>query len=506
MGKKALFLLVILSFSFLCLSPVFSIITKGLQGGLSILRSREEWQLLGNSLFLGLVVSFLATLMGSFTGIVLFKCDIPFKVPLVLSLFVPIFLPPYIPAISWMDIIGANWIDNQWAGFLGSVLCLLNIYFPIPFGISMLFLASVNPRYEEAARLIYPQREVIKRITIPLVMPGFLLSFFLVFVLSVGNFNVPSLFRLKVYPVESFTVFSAFYDFERAIALSIPLVIIILMLFIPLSLFLLKKSCISLSLGFKNVSKGLDLGRFKWPIFAFLLLLSFVFCILPIGNIVFDSLSLDAYRLAISRGGDAIMRSLFYSFSSASIIAFFGFLIAYAKGFKIFPHLSVIDALFLFLFSLPGNCLALGFIDLWNREYTGMVYGSFMIIVLGFISRYAIFSSTIIYLWLSLIPKVLDEAARVFGVRVIKRILFIQVPLSKMGILASWMISFIFCFRDTDLVMPLYPPGLEPVTVRTFTLMANGRSDMIAALCTMTMVVPLLFLVLIYQVLRVKRS
>ena len=250
MGKKAFFLLVILSFLFLCLSPVFSIISKGLQGGLSILMSREEWQLLGNSLFLGLAVSFLATLMGSFTGIVLFKCDIPFKVPLALSLFVPIFLPPYIPAISWMDIIGANWIDNQWAGFFGSVLCLLNIYFPIPLGISMLFLASVNPRYEEAARLIYPQREVIKRITIPLVMPGFLLSFFLVFVLSVGNFNVPSLFRLKVYPVESFTVFSAFYDFERAIALSIPLVIIILVLFIPLFLFLLKKSCISFSLGF----------------------------------------------------------------------------------------------------------------------------------------------------------------------------------------------------------------------------------------------------------------
>ena len=220
---------------------------------------------------------------------------------------------------------------------------------------------------------------------------------------------------------------------------------------------------------------------------------------------MFDSLSLDAYRLAFSRGGDAIMRSLFYSFFSASVMAFFGFLIAYAKDFKIFPHLSVLDALLLFLFSLPGNCLALGFIDLWNREYTGMVYGSFMIIVLGFISRYAIFSSTIIYLWLSLIPKVLDEAARIFGVRVIKRILFIQVPLSKMGILASWMISFIFCFRDTDLVMPLYPPGLEPVTVRTFTLMANGRSDMIAALCTMTMVVPLLFLVLIYQAFRVRR-
>ena len=55
----------------------------------------------------------------------------------------------------------------------------------------------------------------------------------------------------------------------------------------------------------------------------------------------------------------------------------------------------------------------------------------------------------------------------------------------------SWLVAYIFCLRDTGISMLVYPPGSDPLTVRIFTLMANGEPAMIAALCVLLVVVSL---------------
>jgi iron(III) transport system permease protein len=45
------------------------------------------------------------------------------------------------------------------------------------------------------------------------------------------------------------------------------------------------------------------------------------------------------------------------------------------------------------------------------------------------------------------------------------------------------MVAYIFCLRDTGISMMVYPPGHDTLPVRIFTLMANGSSELIAALC-----------------------
>jgi iron(III) transport system permease protein len=56
------------------------------------------------------------------------------------------------------------------------------------------------------------------------------------------------------------------------------------------------------------------------------------------------------------------------------------------------------------------------------------------------------------------------------------------VPLHREGIALAWLLAFVFCLRDLELPVLYYPPGGEPLTVRLFTLEANGPEPVVAAL------------------------
>ncbi len=75
------------------------------------------------------------------------------------------------------------------------------------------------------------------------------------------------------------------------------------------------------------------------------------------------------------------------------------------------------------------------------------------------------------------------EAAAIAGSSWTARLTHITVPLARKGLLAAWLLAFLFCLRDTGLALVVYPPGRETLPVALFTLMANGRPALISALC-----------------------
>ena len=58
-------------------------------------------------------------------------------------------------------------------------------------------------------------------------------------------------------------------------------------------------------------------------------------------------------------------------------------------------------------------------------------------------------------------------------------------PVARPVLVAAWAITFIFCLRDVALPLLQAPPGLDTLTARTMTLMANGSAELIAALCVL---------------------
>src|SRR2546428_10955986 len=77
----------------------------------------------------------------------------------------------------------------------------------------------------------------------------------------------------------------------------------------------------------------------------------------------------------------------------------------------------------------------------------------------------------------------MEEAAAGVGAGWTRRLTTIIMPLTWKGLAAAWLLAFLFCFRDSGIAMVVYPPVGDTITVRLFTMMANGLPEVIAALC-----------------------
>src|SRR5260370_516852 len=67
---------------------------------------------------------------------------------------------------------------------------------------------------------------VLSGTAVPLIRPGGLRGAPLVFLWALGEFGVPTFLRYNVFSVESFTQFSAFYNFGAATAAAVPLALL----------------------------------------------------------------------------------------------------------------------------------------------------------------------------------------------------------------------------------------------------------------------------------------
>ena len=452
--------------------------------------------LISHSVALSLLTTFFATIIGLPLGILFGKTDLPFGKLLIVLFAIPLLIPPYITAISWFYILGREGVIGRWLGpslaeltskwlfgLPGCVLILFSTFLPIVILLTVTYLKTINPRLEEAGRLVSDWPGVMRSITIPLILPGVLLAVMLVFLLSLGEFSVPSFLRYNVFPVESFTQFSAFLNFSAATVAAIPLAIVTFFVLALESYFLREKTYQVRPVHGTSFTERIQLGRNRNWLFALSALLCFVIVILPSLVLIVQSLSVNAYSLAIAKAGDSLIRSLLYAAVGASVLTVIGFLSGYLVQTRALPFWQTTDSLTIFLFALPSTVIGIGLISLWNRPWTNFIYATPVIIIIGYVAQYAAISSRITVSMLTQIPPSMEEAAQVAGAGWFRRMALIVAPLAKRGLMAAWLVGFIFCVRDTGISMIVYPPGLDTLPVRTFTLMANAPAGLTSALC-----------------------
>jgi iron(III) transport system permease protein len=162
-----------------------------------------------------------------------------------------------------------------------------------------------------------------------------------------------------------------------------------------------------------------------------------------------------------------------------------------------------LDTLTLLLFMLPGTVIGVGLIALWNRPGTGFIYGSAALVIVAYLAQYTALTSRITCAALANVPPSLEEAAQLAGVPWHARMAHVVLPAVLPGVIAAWVIGFIFCLHDVGASMLVYPAGQDTLPVRIFTLMANGSINLISALCVMLMVATLLSLAVLGSLLGV---
>lgn len=132
-----------------------------------------------------------------------------YKVMLTFNLAISGFLRPLLPPEyfrSTMRIVG--FID----GYLGLILLLATMHLPLALWIMKTFFDSVSPEYEEAAIMdgaTFGQR--LRRVLVPLAMPGLAASGLFAFIAAWGDFLFPLTFisspELKMLPLGIYSAF-----------------------------------------------------------------------------------------------------------------------------------------------------------------------------------------------------------------------------------------------------------------------------------------------------------
>ena len=312
--------------------------------------------------------------------------------------------------------------------------------------------------------------------------------------------------RYPVFPVETLTQFSAFYDFGAAAAAASPLLAVTLLVLAFERRYLREKTY-----RLRPTTPGrrmllVPLGRWRVPALLAVSLLATAIVVLPLLALVVSSLSPFAYPEAWSKAADSLGRSLVFAAVGATLLTVFGFFCGYLIHHRALRLWRAVDTLTLLLFTLPGTVIGVGLIALWNRPATGFLYASAGMVILAYLAQYTALTSRITLATLGNVPQSLEEAAQMTGAPWLARIAYVVLPAALPGVIAAWLIGFIFCLRDLGASMLVYPAGQDTLPVRIYTLMANGAPSLISALCVILVAVTLVSLAILGSLFRATGS
>ncbi|MDN2481507.1 ABC transporter permease [Vibrio agarivorans] len=296
LSSKTIWLLIFLPIgSLFCLS--ISQVTLG--DVYSTLIGPRRLTLLMNSISIALASALVSVVIGTFTAFTLVKIRC-FGGSLYRYLIIlPFLVPSYLQAVVWTRL----WIDfglEDYLGFkiqsaTGAVLVHSFSMFSLVAAIVMFALSKIDKNIEDAAAFSMTRRRALWQIVLPLLKPSLMVSFSIVFILVLNNFEVADSLRINTYPFEIFISYSAFYNEKEGVLLSFPL-IFISMLVIGFTVTTIKKhNYFGVKLGSHSI-KQYSVGHYRWLFSIAVGLILLVSFLLPFGAMFHYALPLETSK------------------------------------------------------------------------------------------------------------------------------------------------------------------------------------------------------------------
>ncbi len=461
----------------------------------AVLGTWRPWALLLRSTILSALVTLVAVVLGVPLGLLVARTNLHGRRALWVLHALPLFLPPFVVALGWFQIFGREgFLGNETTarllfGPFGMIAVLALTFAPVVTSLVVLGVLGVDASLEEAARLVARPWRVVRRILVPAAGPSIVLSAIVVFALTLSELGVPMFLRVEVFPAAVFARLGGIdYAPGEAFILALPLV--------PLALLLLhlerryvgpRSFAVA---GLRGTSRDpLPLRRWRLPITgaAWLIAGLSVAPLLALGARSMVGGTLATLPRWIGR---APWTSLLAGSLAATVIGGLGLVLGHAAARRL-PGATFLDALAMLVFVMPASVLGVGLIAVWNRAPTQVVYGSIAILVIGFVARYTVVGVRAVASVVLQSPIHLEEAAAACGAGAGRRLVRIVFPVNARGVLFGWVLALVFCLRDLETAVLFYPAGREPLTVRLFTLEANGPPGVVAGLCVIQVAITL---------------
>jgi iron(III) transport system permease protein len=439
-----------------------------------LLEARQH-DLLLTTITLGAAACLISLIVGVPLGFVLARVRFPQTDLLRIALLAPLVIPPYVLALVWIVVTGYSAFSYSLAG---SMLVLGIGFYPLPMLAAEAGFRRVDASLEEAGMMTAERWRVFLRITLPLVAPLVAAAGLLVFALAVAEFGVPGLLRVRVFTTEVFTAFAALYDFGRATALAVPLLIVTL---------------IAVVTARWSIGDRLLAGNSTWrpallpqnasrDMAVFVIILVFVAMGMGVPLATLAMRARDVTENVLS-AWPAARFSIVLSLTAATSAAIIGLLLGYTRARMKSRLGPFMDLLLIGAFAIPSTVVGVGIIGVWNRPAVPIaLYASPMAIVIGYMARFLPVAVLIVAAGVRQVPVASEEAAETCGVSWVRSFWRIVMPQVRGSVIAAWVTVFIFTFGELGTTVLISPPGQSTLPVRMYTLIANTPEAEVATL------------------------
>jgi iron(III) transport system permease protein len=469
--------LAVLAFLVGCVLPVASLILELLRRPVvtsALLLESRRLGLLYNTTALGLGTALVATLIGVPLGVVLGRVAFPAKGLIRIALAAPAFIPPYVMALVWVYLGNAS----GWTYSLpAAVLVLAFVFYPLSMLATDVAIRRIDGRLEEAGLMVTRPSRVLLRVTLPLTWPAVLAASLLIFVLAVSEFGVPGLLRVRVYTTEVFTAFAALYDPARAVAMTLPL----------LALCIVVAAVAAALLGDRLVASHRTVSiqpllaeRWRRPgiVFAFLIIVAAL--LTPLLVLGYRAAGAESVAAVLAGSTSAIGNSLVLAAVGATLVVAVALWLGYLRA-RTSRHARLADILLVVLFAVPSTVVGVGLIGLWNRPgLPGAIYDSHGMFLLAYLARFVPVAALMLAATARSVPLAHEEAASVGGASWLRTVARIVVPQMRLGMAAAWIVVFVLAFGELGVSILVAPPGDATLPIRIYTMIANTPPSHVA--------------------------
>nr|WP_326185635.1 iron ABC transporter permease [uncultured Oscillibacter sp.] len=503
------------------------------------------WEPLLNSLVCGFFTTLISVPLGSVLAWLMIRTDLPGKKVLGLLVTIPYMIPSWTKALAWLAVFrtptsGANGFlwglgipIPDWLAYgpIAIVLCMSMHYYAFSYIQVSGALRSINSELEEMGEIQGANKaQILRHITLPLIMPSVLSALVMTISKSIGTYGVAANLGNRIGYYTLATKMRVFIDQgPQGVGYAMSIVLVGLAALILLSnqrIIGVRKSYATVG-GKGGRSTLMPLGAAKKPMMAFLFVFLFLAMVMPFFVLIMetfqittgagygmDNLTLynwigtpDAAVKYTNYPGifrndefinalwNTVRLSLIASIITAFCGQFLGYISSRGRG-KWYGNLT--EQLVFVPYLMSGVAFSTMYFSMFSRQHLGglipSLYGTFTLIVLTSVVKHFPFASRSGTANMLSISVELEEAADIAGASFWKRMTSIIIPLAKNGFISGFMLVFISIAKELDLIIIMMTPTTRTLSYLAFTYSQEGYNQMSDAIS----VCVLLYILLCY--------
>lgn len=498
------------------------------------------WEPMMNSLKLGLGGAILAISLGATVAWLLARSNMKCK-SIISALFMfPYIMPAWTLALFWLNLFQNSNVGGGNIGILQGIfgICMPEWFvyglFPsvivnglhfAPFAYILIggILQNMDATLEESATILKASRfKILRKITLPIIMPAVLSTFLLVFSSGFASYTVPLFLggAVKFYTLASKmkSLLNAGYNGQAYIIAAVIIAAGIFVLWINQRYTGKRKSFTTVT-GKSGQVSLVDLKKANVPITTALLILVVFFSIVPLivfglqtitmipGKYTLDNLTLDfwigvdldAYMNGMVGGVlvnktilGALGNLLLLSVCCAIFAGTGGLLIGYSSVKRRGTRLAqMVESFAFFPYLIPTIAFSALYLAVASTEKFSFLYNSFLLLVIVGGVKYMPFASRGAINSMLQISNEIEEAAVIVGVPWWKRLMRVLIPIQKTSIMSGYLLPFVSCMREVDLFALLVPNSNFLLTTMLLDFNQTGYSQYASAITLMIIVIVL---------------